>query len=276
MTVSAFPDLRFQTSRVARRLVREWERLQPPGWDDLERELDLWQSRGRKAVFWWRDDDARTEGAALDQLIDLSDRLRMPLALAVIPVGVEPSLERRLAGAKRVRVLQHGWDHTDHAPPGRPKSELSVTRAPTEVQAQLEDGRRRLAALFGDRFVPVLVPPFNEMSHHLADAVRRAGYDKVSVYGDYPGLPLASRNIHLDIIDWPTGHAAAPDVNIRRAIAALKLRRYGLLPQRLPIGVVSHHLVHDAPIWSLAEELLGRLVRHPAVQAPDVAQIFAA
>ena len=276
MTVMDLGALRFQASRVARRIVREWEGAQPLGWDDLQQELDLWQSRGRKAVFWWRDDDARTEGAALDRLLELSSRLRMPLALAVIPVGAERSLERRLAGVDLVRVLQHGFDHSDHAPPGRPKSELSATRAPAEVQAQLEDGRRRLAALFGDRFLPVLVPPFNEMSHHLGAAVRHAGYMVVSVYGAFPGLPVASRNSHLDIIDWPTGQAAAPAVNVRRAIAALKLRRYGIVPASTPIGVVTHHLVHDAAIWSLAEELLGRLVRHPAVETPDIARIFSA
>ena len=267
---------RFQASRVARRMVRQWESAQPPGWDDLERELDLWRSRGRRPVFWWRDDDAQTESAALDRLIELSDRLRFPLGLAVIPVGAEPSLQRRLAGAARVRVLQHGFDHSDHAPPGRPKSELSVTRAPAEVQAQLEDGRGRLATLFGDRFLPVLVPPFNEMSHHLAGAVRAAGYTHVSVYGDFPGLALASRNIHLDIIDWPTGQAAEPAVNVRRALAALKLRRHGIVPSGAPIGVVTHHLVHDAAIWSLAEELLGRLARHPAVITPEIAEIFPA
>lgn len=274
MTAMAFATARFQASRVARRLVRDWEAAQPPGWDALERELDIWRSRGRKAVFWWRDDDAQTEGAPLDRLLDLSERLRMPLALAVIPIGAEPSLERRLARAERVRVLQHGWNHTDHAPPGRPKSELSATRAPAEVQAQLEDGRHRLEAMFGDRFLPVLVPPFNEMSYHLADAVRHAGYGFVSVYGDFPGLPLASRNIHLDIIDWPTGQAAAPAVNVRRAVGALKLRRYGIVPASAPIGVVTHHLVHDAAIWSLADELLGRLVRHPAAETPDIARIF--
>ncbi len=271
-----FSDLRFQVSRVARRLVRQWESAQPPGWDDLQRELDIWQSRGRKVVFWWRDDDARTEGAALDRLIDLSDRVRMPLALAVIPVGAEASLERRLVRSERVRVLQHGWDHIDHAPPGRPKSELSATRVPAEVQAQLADGRQRLAALFGDRFLPVLVPPFNEMSHHLVAAIRAAGYGFVSVYGDFPGLTVPSRNIHLDIIDWPTGQAAAVAVNVRRAIAALRLRRYGIVPARAPIGVVTHHLVHDSAIWSLAEELLSRLVRHPAVETPDIARIFSA
>ncbi|HTZ76446.1 MAG TPA: polysaccharide deacetylase family protein [Stellaceae bacterium] len=274
--MSAATALRFQAARVARRLLRAWEGRQAPGWEDLERELDLWHRQGRKAVFWWRDDDARTESAALDRLLALSDRLAMPLGLAVIPVGAEPSLARRLARSRRVRALQHGFDHSDHAPAGRPKSELSATRSPEEVRRQLEDGRSRLAALFGERFLPVLVPPFNEMSPHLAAAVRAAGYGFVSVYGDFPGLAVASRNIHLDIIDWPTGEAAAVAVNVRRAIAALRLRRYGILPAEAPIGVVSHHLVHDAAIWSLAEELLGRLVRHPAVIAPDVGQIFVA
>ncbi len=41
------------------------------------------------ADFWWRDDDATTRTPALERLLALSTTPRLPLALAVIPAGVD-------------------------------------------------------------------------------------------------------------------------------------------------------------------------------------------
>lgn len=271
----AIPSLRTAFCRVARHLLRDWTKRQPSDWRALQRELDLWSKRGRKLRFWWRDDDARTDTPALGRLFDLAGRFDMPLALAVIPVGAEESLVRRLDREPRVRVLQHGWDHANHAEPARP-AEFGDSRDPAEVQAQLSEGRRRLEKLFSSRFLPVLVPPFNRLSRHLDGAVADAGYCFISLHGDFAGLPMASRNPHLDVIDWEKNAAAEPEHLVRTALAAIKLRRYGLVSSRLPVGIVTHHLVHDEPVWDLVEELLRRVRRHPAIEVPEIEQIFAA
>jgi peptidoglycan/xylan/chitin deacetylase (PgdA/CDA1 family) len=270
----ATSKLRAGACRVARRVLRHWTATQAPQWDALQRELDLWAAKRRKLVFWWRDDDAWTATPALDQLLDTAARFDMPLALAVIPVGADAALEARLARAERVRVFQHGWDHVNRADPGRP-AELSETRDPNEVENQLGEGRRRLSSLFGARCLPILVPPFNQLSRHLDRAVEAVGYRFISSQGDFAGLPLPSRNTHLDVIDWQRNAAADPGVIVRLALAALKLRRLGLVPAASPVGMVTHHLAHDTAVWELVEDLLRRLRQHPAVIAPEIEHIFA-
>jgi hypothetical protein len=136
-------------------------------------------------------------------------------------------------------------------------------------------GRRRLLALFDARLLPVLVPPFNRFSAHLAPAAIDCGFRYLSGAGDYAGLPLPSRNVHADIIDWDKGQAQLPTEPIRAVVAALRLRRHGLLRRDLPIGVMSHHLDQDAAAWALLQELLVRLSAHPAVVFSEVEEVFA-
>ncbi|MDA0702442.1 MAG: polysaccharide deacetylase, partial [Proteobacteria bacterium] len=38
-------------------------------WHAFSQELDRWAADGRRATFWWRDDDARAPGPALDALL---------------------------------------------------------------------------------------------------------------------------------------------------------------------------------------------------------------
>jgi len=270
------PTTKFHAAqcRVARHLLRRWTRSLPSEWASLQRELDHWSRRGRKVAFWWRDDDAQTATPALDQLLDVAGRFGAPLGIAAIPAGTDGSLERRLSRESRVRVLQHGWNHVNHSPPTRPDAELAEGRDPAEVRDELTQGRTRLAALFGPRFLPILVPPHNQLSRHLHQVVEGIGYSFISAHGDFAALPMPSRNAHLDVIEWQTNKAQFSSVIVRTAIAALRLRRYGIVQAGLPIGILTHHLAHDEEVWRLLDELLRRLTTHPAVQFPDLEQIF--
>src|SRR5690606_37909844 len=133
-------------------------------WQALGAELAAWQEAGRVAGIWWRDDDAVAPGAALDRLLDLATRHQAGLALAVIPAQAEPALARRLAEhPARTAVLQHGYAHTDHAPDGAKKCELVAPATRPAILEELARGRDRLGALFGDRLLPVMVPPWNRI-----------------------------------------------------------------------------------------------------------------
>src|SRR5579859_3936699 len=100
------------------------------GWADLDAELGIWQSAGRTADFWWRDDDAVVATPALDRLLALTEGV--PIALAVIPGQAGIGLAARLAGVPNVAVLQHGWQHVNHAPAEEKKSELGAHRSLSE------------------------------------------------------------------------------------------------------------------------------------------------
>jgi len=66
----------------------------------LYRELDEWNFAGVAASMWWRDDDAQAPSAALDRALELAQKYHAPLALAVIPHGLDDALAARLETAE--------------------------------------------------------------------------------------------------------------------------------------------------------------------------------
>jgi hypothetical protein len=265
------------TARIARALNNRWAkslRIAPTEWTALNQELDRWHRAGRRVRMWWRDDDASDSTPALEDLLQLRAGLGVPLAVAAIPATATPHLADALKRAGNVRVLQHGWSHKNHAPNGGYRAELAVGRPAREVAAELAMGQERARALFGELFLPVLVPPFNFLSRSLAGIVSELGFGFVSVEGDFAGLPLPCRNVQIDPIDWRAGTAKDPGTLVRQALAALRLRRLGLIAHTAPIGLVTHHLRHDSEIWALTGALLDRLVRHPAVVFAPIERVF--
>ena len=89
-------------------------------WEVLAGECDAWATSGRPVELWWRDDDAIADTAALRCLLA---EATVPIALAVIPAGLEPSLPALLKSHGSVSVLQHGFDHRNRAPAGGKKSD---------------------------------------------------------------------------------------------------------------------------------------------------------
>ena len=227
------------------------------GWAALEREVDAWRSTGREATLWWRDDDAERPSPALARLLGL--RPGCPLGLAVIPARAEAALAGSVAGP--VDVLVHGFIHANHAGAGERKSEYPNGRsAPEELRA----GRERLEAIFGDRVLPVFVPPWNRMGGDAAAALPAAGYEALSGYRGRPEGPLPRLDTHADLIDWRGGRQFAGAGAVLRTLAdALAARRR--TGDRRPTGVLSHHLAHDDDAW----RFLGALLRWGA-QAPGV------
>jgi len=265
-------------ARLARAASHRWTGMisvAVPAWDAVARELDLWQRSGVQARFWWRDDDATQESRPLDRLLDLRRALDLPLAIAAIPASATPALARRLNGEAQVRVLQHGWDHRNHAPDGRPKAELARSRDEREVARELAAGRSRMADLFGERALPVLVPPYNFLAPHLLGVVERLGFRYLSLLGDFQSLAMPSRNVHVDVVDWRNGRAEESEAIARQAIAALRLRRMGFIDRELPVGIMTHHLRHDEEAWLSTEALLDRLRGHGAAKFPPLDALFA-
>src|SRR5439155_2139024 len=115
-------------------------------WPDLIEELDRWEAEDRVATLWWRDDDATTATPELDALVRLARDV--PLALAVIPALARRELASALDAAADIRVLQHGWEHRNHAVTGK-KSEYPAGRPADDVAAEIAAGRTRLAEMFG-------------------------------------------------------------------------------------------------------------------------------
>ncbi|MGE4219814.1 MAG: hypothetical protein AB7G39_10235 [Alphaproteobacteria bacterium] len=230
----------------------------PATWTALEAELDAWAASGRAARIWWRDDDATRPGPRLDRLFRLAEDL--PLALAVVPATLDPGLAAGLPCG--IRVLQHGYAHANHAPPDAKKAEFGDHRLLSAMLAELSAGRDRLESVFGDRFTPVLAPPWNRIGT-VAGRIPEAGLKTLSLHADTaaaPGLPHC--NVHLDILAWkPAPHFAGPDAVIPALVGRLRSARQAGTAR--PVGLMTHHRVHDAAGWSFLADLVALLRDHP-------------
>ena len=97
-------------------------------WHELDIELSAWLQIGKRPTMWWRDDDAVKFTPALRKLVCLTQEMNIPLALAVIPSGVQESLAKFIDGISEIDVLQHGLSHMNHAPIGEKKAEFGPHR----------------------------------------------------------------------------------------------------------------------------------------------------
>lgn len=238
-------------------------------WGDLARELDLWRAAGRRATFWWRDDDAVAASPALAELQRIA---RVPIALAVIPLAPDRPLQDSLAAAVEswplAFVLQHGIDHLSHAAPGDKNNEFPATRPVAEALRGLETGLARLQNAFGPRFVPVLTPPWNRIADHMLTHLPALGLRGISRFSEPPFKappPVAGLrevNTEVDVIDWRGNRGfAGRDAAIGRLAAHLAARRTGQCAPDLPTGILTHHLVHDTATWRFLENLQDWLAR---------------
>lgn len=222
---------------------------------EVEAELAQWHGAGLTPSFWLRDDDAVAPSAALERLITLVRRHEVPLLLAVIPAGATAALAARLAGEPLVTPAVHGHAHRRQSADGVPPLELGGERPAEAVLAELAAGRDRLLSLFGDRLSGILVPPWNRIAPEVAARVHEVGFTAVSTNSWHvTGTRLPELNTQIDIVDWAEGRRG-------RSLAWTAgelLRRLKQARARggAPLGILSHHLVHDEQAWETLEGLI--------------------
>jgi len=238
-------------------------------WSDLANELDAWHREGRRAHFWWRDDDATRITPPLLQLLELSVRHDTPVALAVIPRDAEEGLRQHLLECPLATVLQHGWSHENHAPAGGRQEEFGVHRSLPEMLSELAEGWRHIQRF--SRAEPVLVAPWNRLDPHLLPHLPSVGLCAVSTLGPRPtAVPapgVRQTNVHVDLIDWQETLGFRGDGPVLDQILAhLRARRSGQADHDEPTGVMSHHSFHDSGCWAFLNELLAATRTHPAVR----------
>ncbi|HEX5768237.1 MAG TPA: hypothetical protein VFX94_08385 [Burkholderiales bacterium] len=220
-------------------------------WMRLDAELARRCDAGRPARFWWRDDDAGAVQPEVKRLLRLASSSGVPVSLAVVPEAANAELFGLLHDG--VTVLQHGTDHRNRAAAGEKKTEYPAAEPIEAALARASDGLGRLRAFAGARFCPVLAPPWNRVRSDLLDKLPAIGIRGLSMYG--PGAKaeaapgLRQVNTHVDIVAWREGKRF---IGEEHAIGAtLKI-----LEREEPVGLLTHHAVHDCATWSFLERFL--------------------
>ena len=237
--------------------------------DPIRFELDAWQAAGKRARLWLRDDDAVEPTPALERWISLCRAHHAPLLLAVIPAGAGEALAARLASEPLIHPCQHGYAHQNHALPGERAQELGLQRGMAAALDELQRGRAKLLDLFGKTLRPVLVPPWNRIAPELVPELPGLGFEALSCFG-WKDIGSGIRQIHshVDLIDWKATRRCRDHAWLARETAeALRLSRGS---DQRPVGILAHHLVHDAEAWKFLEMLLPLAGGHLAAEWVEV------
>jgi hypothetical protein len=234
---------------------------------DLWLELRRWRAAGRRARLWWRDDDAAGPSHSLDLLLATSAASGAPLTLAVVPAGDMRGLAARLAQAPLARAAQHGVDHLNRRP-GVAAGEFPHDLSRAEVIVALRRGWSLMQHL--PRAMAVFTPPWNDVHPELEAALEAAGYAAWSANGALgdaaaPAGRLVRLDVHLDLLRWRGGAGFRGRGRFLGALAA-ELRRRRLAGRwDAPIGMLTHHLAHDAAAWAFLTQFLAWSGREPAL-----------
>lgn len=236
--------------------------------------LDRAAETGQPIRFWWRDDDAATATPHLETLLSLQARHAIPLALAVIPARAKSDLANALTPNPGVSIFQHGYEHKNHADKARGERacEFPHSRPLEESLCVLRDGFERLTGLFGDRFLPVLTPPWNRISKKMRDARHDIGLTGLSAYGRLPVQDRYQVNAHVDILRWRGGARFAGRQKCYRSLVAQSRMR--LAGADRPIGLLTHHLDHDDAANAFMDEVLSITAHHPGAVWPALTEVF--
>lgn len=240
-------------------------------WARLGAELDLWREAGRRARFWLRDDDAVEPTPELDRLLALSARHAVPMTLAVIPVDTDERLARHLESHSRINVAVHGWSHDNHAGAGEKKQELGTHRPAAEVLETLKQGLDKLDGLYSSKLAHALVPPWNRIAAGLVPGLDGLGFRALSVFGAEKASPIPLVNTHADIMDWHGARGGRPDESV---IADILKRLSEMKASGGTMGLLTHHLVHDAAAWGFIDRLLAFTAGHPGCEWVSLTDII--
>ena len=246
-------------------------------WSPVDDALSRSADSGRVVDLWWRDDDLATDTPALGRLFSLAGRFDLPLALAVIPARIEPSLVARIEDEPSAAVLVHGLRHVSHARPSAKKAEFGPDRPLEQLAADAAEGLRSAWMAFGANLRPVLVPPWNRIAPDLVPLLPGLGYRGLSTFkhrtARQPVPGLVEANTHLDPIDWHGTRGLRDPQRLVAELGELIARRAEGATDE-PIGLLTHHLVHDQAVWDFCAALLERLSSSAAVRYPFVDEIF--
>lgn len=242
------------------------------GRDRLIRALDDRAASGRPASLWLRDDDAVEPTHALGRFLAITQGHAVPVTLAVIPEETGVALEAYLAVRPLVSVALHGWSHRNYAPSTEKKQELGPHRPAALVLAELASGMSKLSALYGDVLLPLLVPPWNRISPALLPQLAGIGIGWLSVFGPEKARGIPEMNTHVDVMDWHGTRGGRPLDVLFGEIAA----RIETMGEGAAMGLLTHHLVHDAAVESFLEALFALTSGHAGCRWVPAADLLRA
>ncbi len=159
------------------------------------------------------------------------------------------------------------------------KSEYPKGRSASAVAAEIGAGRARLKALFGERALAALVPPWNRFAGEFLPLLCGNGIAGISTMASpqSAALPpgLVAIDVHVDLVAWHgdrgfIGESAA----LGGLVSHLRANRVGTVDSIGPIGILTHHLVTDDPTAAFLDRLIVLTRDHAAARWATAAELL--
>ena len=125
---------------------------------------------------------------------------------------------------------------------------------------ELARGLSHVSCLHGERALPMLVPPWNRIDAGLISDLGDVGFEALSVYGPPRPVPISVLNSNVDLMDWHGTRGCRDHSLLVRDIVAELGRAFESGGD--PVGLLTHHLVHDEMAWSFLARLFDVTSRH--------------
>ena len=239
---------------------------------DLLSLRDAIASKTSRTFVFFRDDDGGWANEQLALLCDVMMHYRVPLDIAMIPseatIATRAVIERYgVANPGLLGVHQHGFAHENHEAHDR-NCEFGSARTFAQQIRDIEQGRVRLQALFGESLQPIFTPPWNRCVQATVDALtqlRFVGLSRIHGSSELATFDLRS----LDVaIDWQK----------RKLGKRLSWSEFCLYAQKQflsndQVGVMLHHEHMDARERAQLRRFIEMLLTLPQVQMCSMAQL---
>lgn len=222
----------------------------------LRRGLDELAEENKAIRIFLRDDDADDDLEALRSLFDVTLASSVPLNLAIIPGTLSDAGIRLLDNHKHLHpdlfgLNQHGWLHLNHEKEGR-KCEFGPSRAFDQQREDISKGRGLLEKVFGDKFYPAFIPPWNRCTDETLRVLDQLNF---KVFSKDRGKALVTGHAFqeisstLDLYRWKGNPAMkAPEELVAELLAQMRAVD--------PIGLLLHHKVMGSEAFSFLDFLL--------------------
>lgn len=228
------------------------------------RELERALAARPDLTVWWRDDDISCirpwhpvlllrGWRRLRFVCDLLAKTKIPALLAVEPRNFpeKGSLILNVVGVSGLPVAVHGLRHENRARAG--KSEFPPEYAGPDQCREILAVFRRLRQYFGDRLLPVFVPPFNTIASPLREMLEESG---ITISSSNAGDAVTDcNNTDYDFVDWER-RKLLPREKILADL--VELTRRGTAS----FGINSHHKLIAPEDRDFVRGLLGVLDAH--------------
>jgi peptidoglycan/xylan/chitin deacetylase (PgdA/CDA1 family) len=211
---------------------------------------------------FFRDDDAGWDDGRLLALMDVLERHRLPLDLAVIPRELRAALADSLAArvaesGGRVGLHQHGLAHANREASGR-KSEFGHERAREDQRRDIVEGRAILEETLPGLAQPVFTPPWNRCTRTTAELLAELGFLVLSRHDSEPSLDVEGLVEVPVSVDWTFAKRDGARLTFGElgALAGARAQRGG------PVGINLHHAAMDRDELGLLDRLCALVANH--------------